>query len=42
MRIRLQGCAQHSAHLTGGTLRVFRQFLLLELGSVKIALHRPA
>jgi hypothetical protein len=34
--------AQHSAHLTCGSLRVFRQFAWLEVGSVKVALSRPA
>jgi len=34
--------AQHSVHPTGGSLRVFRQFSWLEVGSVKVALSRPA
>ncbi len=34
--------AQHSVHPTGGSLRVFRQFAWLKLGSVKAALSRPA
>jgi len=29
-------------HLAGGTLRVFRQFVWLELGSVKMASSCPA
>jgi len=29
-------------HPTGGSLRVFRQFAWLEVGSVKVALSRPA
>ena len=33
--------AQHSVHPTGGTLRVFRQFLWLGLGSGKMVLSRP-
>ena len=33
--------AQHSVHPTGGTLRVFRQFSWLGVGSVKMALSRP-
>ena len=39
-----QNAAQHSVHPTGGTLRrrVFRQFVWLEVGSVKMALSRPA
>ena len=28
-------------HLTGGSLRVFKQFPWLEVGSVKLALPRP-
>ena len=39
---RLIECAQHSVHPTGGSLRVFRQFLWLEVGSSKAALPRPA
>jgi hypothetical protein len=34
--------AQHSVHPTGGSLRVFKQFAWLEVGSVKMALSRPA
>jgi len=33
---------QHSVHPTGGSLRVFRQFSRLEVGSVKMVLSRPA
>jgi len=29
-------------HPTGGSLRVFGQFMWLEVGSVKVALSRPA
>jgi hypothetical protein len=29
-------------HPTGGSLRVFRQFAWLEIGSSKVALPRPA
>src|SRR5829696_635883 len=36
-----QKTAQHSVHPTGGSLRVFRQFAWLEVGSVKVALSRP-
>jgi hypothetical protein len=32
---------QHSVHPTGGSLRVFRQFAWLEVGSVKSASSRP-
>jgi len=35
-------CAQHSVHPTGGSLRVFRQFVWLEVDSIKTALSRPA
>src|SRR6266540_4050795 len=35
-------CAQHSVHPTGGSLRVFKQFVWLKAGSVKVALSRPA
>ena len=38
----LRACAQHSVHPTGGSLRVFRQFAWLEVGSGKTALSRPA
>jgi len=34
--------AQHSVHPTGGSLRVFKQFLGFKLDSVKVALPRPA
>ena len=34
--------AQHSVHSTGGSRRVIRQFAWLEVGSVKVALSRPA
>ena len=34
--------AQHSVHPTSGSLRVFRQFAWLEVGSGKAALSRPA
>jgi hypothetical protein len=34
--------AQHSVHPTGGSLRVFRQFTWLEVGSGKMASSRPA
>jgi len=34
--------AQQSVHPTGGSLRVFRQFAWLEVGSAKAALSRPA
>jgi len=33
--------AQHSVHLTGGSLRVFKHFRRLEVGTGKIALSRP-
>jgi len=33
--------AQHSVHPTGGSLRVFKQFVWLGVGSVKMALSRP-
>ncbi len=33
--------AQHSVHPTGGTLRVFRHFVWLEVGSSKMTLSRP-
>lgn len=35
-------CAQHSVHPTGGSLRVFKQFAWLGVGSGKVALSRPA
>ena len=34
--------AQHSVHPTGRSLRVFRQFVWLEVGSVKVAFSLPA
>jgi len=37
-----QDRTQHSVHPTGGSLRVFRQFAWLEVGSAKMALSRPA
>ena len=36
-----QWCAQHSVPPTSGSLRVFKQFAWLEVGSVKAALSRP-
>jgi hypothetical protein len=33
-----QQAAQHSVHPTGGSLRVFRQFVWLEVGPAKMAL----
>jgi hypothetical protein len=33
--------AQHSVHPTGGSLRVFKQFAWLKVGSVKMAFSRP-
>ena len=36
------GSSQHSVHPTGGSLRVFKQFVCLGAGPVKIALSRPA
>ena len=40
-RFMVTNCAQHSVHPTGGSLRVFRQFSWLGVGSVKEALSRP-
>jgi hypothetical protein len=40
--IEMSNCAQQSVHPTGGSLRVFRQFVWLEVVSVKVALSRPA
>jgi hypothetical protein len=37
-----QHAAQHSVHPTGGSRRVFKLFVWLEAGSVKMALSRPA
>ena len=34
-------CAQHSVHPTGGSLRVFRHVVWLEVGSGKMALSQP-
>jgi len=34
--------AQQSVHPTGGSLRVFKQFVWLGAGSGKMALSRPA
>jgi len=34
--------AQHRVHPTGGSLRVYRHFAWLEVGSGKTALSRPA
>ena len=36
-----QKAAEHSVHPTGGSLRVFKHFAWLEIGSVKMALSRP-
>src|SRR6266511_5100931 len=33
--------AQHSVHPTGGSRRVFKQFVWLKAGSVKVAFSRP-
>jgi len=41
-KLRKSASAQHSVHPTGGSLRVFRQFAWLEVGSGKAALSRPA
>jgi hypothetical protein len=41
-RLACSAPAQHSVHPTGGSLRVFRQFAWLEVGSGKAALSRPA
>jgi len=41
-KLRKAESAQHSVHLTGGTLRVFRHLARLEIDSDKIALSRPA
>jgi len=38
----LTKAAQHSVHPTGGSLRVFRQFAWLGVGSGKVAFSRPA
>jgi len=42
LQIGLAKCTQHSVHPTGGSLRVFRQFVWLEVCSGKMALPRPA
>jgi hypothetical protein len=42
MKTMMENAAQHSVHPTGGTLRVFRQFFWLEVGSRKVAFSRPA
>jgi len=34
--------AQHSVHPTGGSLRVFKQYVWLEVDSDKAAMSRPA
>ena len=39
---KIQQATQHSVHPTGGSLRVFRHFAWLEVGSGKVALSRPA
>ena len=41
-RVFWQKRTQHRVHPTGGSRRVFRQFVWLEVGSVKVALSRPA
>ena len=38
----ISNAAEHSVHPTGGTLRVFKQFAWIEVGSDKMALSRPA
>ena len=38
----MSAAAEHSVHLTCGSLRVFGQFAWLEAGSVKMALSSPA
>jgi len=40
--IQITASVQHSEHLTGGSLRVFRRLASLEAGSSKVALSRPA
>ena len=40
--VSLQVHAQHSVQRIFGSLRVFKQFPWLEVGSVKVALSRPA
>jgi hypothetical protein len=42
LRSLFEQTAQHSVHPTGGTLRVFRQFAWLGVGSGKVAFSRPA
>jgi hypothetical protein len=34
--------AQQGVHPTGGSLRVFKRFVWLEVGSVKVAFPHPA
>ena len=36
------GSSQHSVHPTGGSLRVFRHFAWLGVGSGKVTFSRPA
>ena len=36
-----RNAAQHSVHPTGGSLRVFKRFVWLEVGSGKMALSPP-
>jgi len=40
--VRYKKTAQQSVHPTGGSLRVFKQFAWLEVGSVKMPFLRPA
>jgi len=42
INIRNVNAAEQSVHPTGGSLRVFKQFLWLEVDPVKVALSRPA
>jgi hypothetical protein len=42
VEFKLHECAQHSVHPTSGSLRVFKQFSWLGVGSVKMALSPPA
>ena len=42
MSLAFRVVAQHSVHPTGGSLRVFKLFAWLGVGSVKMALSRPA
>jgi hypothetical protein len=41
-RLASREIAQHSVHPTGGSLRVFKRFAWLGVGSGKIALSQPA